>query len=151
MIDLDALRRDLIFDEGVRLRAYLDSVGKWTLGVGRNISDNGITEAEALFMLNNDITRVFGDLDRTWPWWRDLSEERQRALCNMCFNIGLPRLMGFRKMIAALHSGDWDRAADEALDSDWAKQVPNRAHRIAALIRGSLVAIPFEGKVNQDG
>lgn len=147
MMNRGALKRDLCFDEGVKLRPYKCTAGKTSIGVGRNLDDNGISEAEAIYLLDNDIARVERELDATWPWWRDMPEERQRALANMCFQLGLPRLSGFRKMIAALHSGDWEKAADEALDSDWAKQVPNRAHRVAALIRGQMVGIPHLGTV----
>ena len=143
----DQLKRDLCFDEGVRLRPYKDTVGKTTIGIGRNLDDMGISEAEALFLLENDIGRVERELDLQWPWWREMSEERQRALANMCFQLGLTRLMEFRKMIGALHTGDWERAADEALDSQWARQCSGRAHRVAALIRGTLVSIAHGGKV----
>lgn len=147
----DLLKRDLVFDEGVRLRPYRDTMGKTTIGVGRNLDDLGISESEALFLLDNDMDRVLRELDLQWPWWREMSEERQRALANMCFQLGLTRLMGFRKMISALHSGEYERAADEALDSEWARQCSARAHRVAALIRGTLVSIPHNGKVNANG
>ncbi|MEQ9447682.1 MAG: lysozyme [Rhodospirillaceae bacterium] len=115
------------------LRAYRDPVGKLTIGVGRNIEDLGITEAEAFFLLAGDIRRVEGELDANTPWWRALPEAAQRGLANMCFNLGWPRLSGFQKMLAALEAGEFNRAAAEALHSRWARQVGARARRIADL------------------
>jgi lysozyme len=129
------LRRDLVRDEGLRLKPYKDSVGKLTIGVGRNLDDNGITEAEAMILLDNDIERARLDLDRNAPWWAEMPEPAMRGLLNMCFNLGWPRLSRFRKMLAALERGDWASAADQALDSRWALQVGPRATRIADLDR----------------
>ncbi len=134
------LVRDLVRDEGMRLKPYTDTVGKVTIGVGRNLDDVGISEAEALAMLDADIDRSMADLDRTLPWLFERPEPVQRALVNMCFNLGWPRLSGFRNMLAALEAGDYDRAAAEALDSRWARQVGARAERIAALFREGAVA-----------
>lgn len=135
MLDLDALQEDLARDEGCRLKPYRDTVGKLTVGFGRNLDDNGITEPEAHFMLRTDVLRAVSDLDRFLPWWRKMSEPRQRALANMCFNLGIPRLLTFKKMLAALEAGDHETAAREALDSRWAVQVGDRARRIARMIR----------------
>lgn len=132
----DLLTADLERDEGVRLRPYRCTAGKLTIGIGRNIEDVGITKAEAYMLLGGDIDRVCADLDRSLPWWRQLSEGRQRALANLCFNLGISRLMGFQKMLAALKAGDYAEAAHELLDSRYAQQVGARAQRVAALIRG---------------
>ena len=134
---MDAVEQDLIRDEGMVLRPYSDSVGKMTIGIGRNLDDRGITEAEARYLARSDILGAVADLDRNVPWWRGLAEPRQRALVNMCFNVGWPRLSSFARMWAALEAGDYETAADEALDSKWARQVGARAERIAALIRGA--------------
>ena len=134
------LVRDLVRDEGMRLKPYTDTVGKVTIGVGRNLDDVGISEDEALAMLDADIDRSMADLDRTLPWLFERPEPVRRALVNMCFNLGWPRLSGFRNMLDALEAGDYDRAAAEALDSRWARQVGARAERIAALFREGAVA-----------
>ena len=131
----DVLIADLVRDEGLRLAPYKDSVGKLTIGIGRNLEDRGISWAEAQFLLDNDIAIATADLDRNAPWWRNLSEGRQRALVNMAFNLGVPGLMRFEKMLSALERGEYDDAAREALDSRWARQVGARAQRIARLIR----------------
>lgn len=134
------LRNDLIRDEGFVPHAYQDSEGYWTIGVGRLIDKRrggGITREEAEYLLDNDIDRTTGDLHRNIPWWTTLPDPAKRALVNMCFNLGWPRLSGFRRMLAALKRGDYLIAADEALDSKWARQVGVRADRIADLYRSA--------------
>lgn len=130
-----SLRDQLIRHEGLRLKPYRDTVGKLTIGVGRNIEDVGITQQEAMMLLNNDIQRCIDELNRAFPWFEHLSSERQRALIDMCFNLGITRLLGFKRMLAALEAGDYQRAAREALDSRWANQVGRRADTIANMIR----------------
>ena len=136
---MEALVEDLIAHEGFRRYAYRDSEGYWTIGYGRLIDralGGGITKSEAGILLANDIAGVVADLDRNVAWWRDLPAGVRRALVRMCFNLGWPRLAGFKKMLAALEAGDFEGGADEALDSIWARQqVGVRAQRIAALIR----------------
>lgn len=129
------LKLDLMRDEGLELKPYTDTVGKTTIGFGRNLSDVGITKDEAMSMLDHDVDGVVADLDRSLPWWRDMDEGPRRAICNMCFNLGIRRLLGFKKMLAMLEAGEYHTAAHEALDSRWAKQVGDRAERIADLIR----------------
>lgn len=133
-MNIDLMKFELRRDEGVRLKPYRDTVGKLTIGVGINL-DEGITEDESDYLLESRIRRAESDLDRALPWWRGLSEARQRALINMAFNMGVPRLLGFGNMIHALHGGEYDRAAAEALDSRWARQVGARAQRIAEMFR----------------
>ena len=126
---------DLIADEGMRLKPYTDTVGKVTIGVGRNLDDNGITEDEAGLLLRHDITRTTVELDARVNWWVAMPEPAQRALANMCFNLGWPRLSKFKNMLASLEAGHYSEAAGHALDSQWARQVGARAVRIAALYR----------------
>lgn len=133
-MNLADLKADLIRDEGLKLKPYKDTVGKTTIGCGRNLDDMGITEPEAHFLLETDIVRCMAELDGLWPWWRKMSEARQRALCNMAFNLGISRLMGFKNMIAALRAGDYAKASHEAFQSHWSGQVGARADRICKLI-----------------
>lgn len=131
----DRLAADLKRDEGLRLKPYADTVGKTTIGYGRNLDDVGISPTEAEVMLASDMAVVERELDRAYPWWRDLPEGPARGLANMAFNLGLPRLSGFAKMLLALRQGRWSDAAAEALNSRWAAQVGARATRIADLYR----------------
>ena len=131
--DLTMLTEDLIRDEGLRLKPYKDTAGKTTIGVGRNLDGKGITKEEAHYLLGNDIAEVSADFDRLIPWWRELSEARQRALVNMGF-MGTHKILEFRRMLIALQAGDFVSAAKEALLSQWATQVGDRAERVAKLI-----------------
>jgi len=130
------LAAELRRDEAVKLKLYKCSAGKWSIGVGRNLEDRGVSREEAEYLLSNDLNDTFHDLDRALPWWRKLPANQQRGLANMCFNLGLGKLLGFRMMLAALERGDGRTAADHALASLWAKQVGERAQRIARLFRG---------------
>lgn len=129
--------RELItHHEGVRLKPYKCTAGKLTIGVGRNLDDNGITHGEAMLLLDNDIRRCKLELQHHLSWFNGLDHDRQAALIDMCFNLGISRLMKFHNMLQALKHREWSRAADEALDSRWAEQVGNRAKEIADILRG---------------
>ena len=123
--------------ESVETHAYVDSVGKVTIGVGRNIDAKGgigLSEEEINFMLGNDIDRVEDELAANFSWFVDLDEVRYDALINICFNLGLPRLLKFENALAAMESEDYNLAAIEFLDSKWAKQVGHRAIELALMI-----------------
>jgi len=133
-MDVALLRQDLIRDEGLRLKPYRCPAGRLTIGVGRNLDDRGITEAEAMVLLENDIAIVEAELDRMLPWWRTLPNDPARALANMAFNMGVPRLLGFHHMLDALEHGHYATAAKEAHNSQWARQVGDRADRVTSLM-----------------
>lgn len=128
------LIEELKRDEGVVLTLYKCSAGKNTIGVGRNVDDRGITEDESDYLLGNDIDLCVDELEDNFTWYKNLSDARQRVLVNMCFNLGLTRLLGFKKFLAALEAEDWDRAAEEMLDSKWAVQVGPRSTRLRDLL-----------------
>ncbi len=130
LVNLDRMRDQLVHHEGLRLKPYRYSAGKLTIGVGRNIEDVGITEEEAMTLLSNDISRVIKELERRVPAFANLNEVRRRVLIDMGFNLGIGRLIKFRRMLAALEAGDYAQAAVEMLDSRWARQVGNRAIRL---------------------
>lgn len=126
-MDINYLKGQLARHEGYRLKPYTDTVGKLTIGSGRNLTDVGIFADEVDLMLTNDINRSVKDLTDHISWWNSLDEARSLVLVNMCFNIGISRLLGFQKMLVAIQSGDYQKAADEMMDSVWAKQVGVRA------------------------
>lgn len=130
----DAIRQQLIAHEGLRLKPYTDTVGKLTIGVGRNLTDRGITEAEARYLLDNDINAALNDL-QTLVFFPSLDPVRQRVFIDLCFNIGLSRLRGFTAMLDAVSRHDLATAATELLDSRYAVQVGPRAHTLAAMLR----------------
>lgn len=136
MTILSELTADLKRDEGLRLKPYRDTVGKLTVGIGRNLDDVGISEAEAEYLLQQDIDRTMAEMDRLMPWWRGLDDTRKRVLINMGFNLGVPGLMKFKNTLAAVKEGRYADAADGMLASKWAKQVGDRAIRLADLMRG---------------
>ena len=125
----------LIRDEGLRLFPYQDTRGKWTIGVGRNLTDCGLSTMEAYSLLANDIAHAAGQLAEHFPWTQALDEARRGALLNMTFNMGIHGLAEFRMMLGAMEQGDWETAAKEMLDSEWAKQVGARADRLAEQVR----------------
>lgn len=129
----EALRKDLIRDEGVRLKAYKCPAGRWTVGVGRNVQDLGITTAEAMTLLDNDIERINRELDANLMWWRGRPEWVQRGMANAVFQLGLSKFLTFKRMLAALHAGDYETAKREAKDSAWYTQTPTRVERITRL------------------
>jgi len=114
---------------------YTDAVGKRTIGYGRNLDDRGISDSEARTMLHNDINEALNDLMDHFEWFGSMNQVRQGVLINMCFNLGITRLRLFRNMIAALEAEDYDLAADEMLDSLWARQVKGRATELAEQMR----------------
>jgi lysozyme len=130
---VERLKEDLIADEGLRLTPYQCPAGKTTIGVGRNLDDVGITEAEAMALLDNDIVRVKAQLTKALPWLQ--GDNVQRALGNMTFQMGLGGVLKFKKMLAALQVKDYTAARREALDSAWARQTPQRAKRVTDLMK----------------
>ena len=126
--------------EGMVLHSYQDSLGYWTIGVGRLIDNRkggGITVEEAMFLLDNDIKRIEVDLDNHLPWWRTLDETRQLVIADMCFNLGISSLLGFKNTLAAMKEGRYADAADGMLASDWHTQVGKRAEHLAEMMRGT--------------
>lgn len=122
-------------DEGSRNFPYEDTVGKMTIGVGRNLTDVGLSDDEIDTLLRNDVQRAYDSLMRGFPWFASIDPVRQGALINMCFNLGFARLSGFHLFIDNLKDENWDSASVEMLDSLWAKQVGARALRLAEQIR----------------
>lgn len=131
----DNLIKMLVTHEGLRLKPYLCTSGKLTIGVGRNLDDVGITEEEALYLLKNDVVRVLQELQDNLLYWEDLIAVRKEVLADMCFNLGLARFLRFRKMLAALDQKNYIEAAAEMLDSRWAQQVGQRAQTLAQMMR----------------
>jgi len=129
------LEQQLIAHEGISLKPYLCPAGKLTIGVGRNLDANGISSAEAMLMLRHDILVARLSLEKVLPGFLALSPPRRRVLIDMCFNLGLPRLLGFKKMLAAVLAKDFNRAADEMLASAWSTQVGQRAQTLATMMR----------------
>lgn len=121
--------------EGIRLFPYKCTADKLTIGIGRNLEDVGISEQEAETMLLNDIEVAKEQLIRKFPWTEELDEVRFAALINFTFNVGIGTVAKFKNAMGQLKDGNYDTAADEFLDSRWAKQVGNRAIEVTDQIR----------------
>ncbi len=124
----------LLRDEGLRLHPYTDTAGKLTIGIGRNLTDLGISQGEAEMLLANDIATASAHLEDAFPWTGGLDEIRRDALLNMTFNMGIGGLAQFRNFLESLRNGDYKAARDNMLESAWAREVGPRANRLAIQI-----------------
>lgn len=142
------LEAELVRDEGEVLHVYSDSKddkdtldhlkGYLTIGVGILVDSRrggGITQEESRYLLRNRIASKIDDLDRHLPWWRQLSRARRRVLINMCFNLGIGGLLGFVHTLESVRVGQYEIAAQQMLESEWARQVGDRAKRLASMMR----------------
>jgi lysozyme len=138
MLDRDQLRRDLIRDEGVVPHAYQDSLGYWTIGVGRLIDrrkGGGLSDDEIALLLDNDIARKLAALEPL-PVWQAVKDDpvRARAIANMVFQLGPREFQRGGLTVQALIAKDWATAARRLRGWLWARQTPARAQRIIAMI-----------------
>ena len=133
---LERIKEQLVKHEGLRLKPYRCTAGKLTIGVGRNLDDCGISQTEAYVLLENDIQNCEKQiLDEIPEIYNGLDEVRKSVLLNMCFNLGINGLLGFKNTLAFVKAGDWERAANNMLVSRWAKQVGRRAIELSELMR----------------
>jgi lysozyme len=152
MLDVERLKAEILGHEGeVKLGGghvvYDDKTGKPiekgvtvvgnpTIGYGRLIDRRkGINDEEAQMLFNNDILSVIRDLDKVLPWWRQMNAVRQRVLANMCFNLGIKKLVMFMNTLRAMREERYHDAADGMLKSLWAEQVGDRARRLSTMMR----------------
>lgn len=129
------LMADLKRDEGWSQYPYRCKAGALTIGYGRNLDAKGITKAEGDILLRNDIVEAQEFLQRLCPPCINVSDNRYRALINMMFNLGPGGFLTFRRMRQAIDAGDWERAADELMDSQAARDLEGRYERLKILIR----------------
>ena len=141
MASVELLKRMLKLDEGMRNRAYEDSEGIWTIGIGRNLEDPGLSDQECYYLLENDIQRRLVDA-RIQDVIKDLDPVRACVILDMSF-MGITKLMGFVNMIAALKAKDFDGAEWQMMNSSknpgspskWSTQVGPRAPRLAFMMK----------------
>ena len=138
----EAVYEQLKLDEGVKYEIYLDHLGLATFGVGHLITESdeeferpvgtAIAEERVRSCFERDLDTAIGECGTLYGegTFGDLPDEVQQILVNMMFNMGRPRLSGFKKFNAAILSGDWVEAAKEGRDSRWYDQVTNRAERL---------------------
>lgn len=131
----ETLRRHLLVDEGLRLKPYKDTVGKLTIGIGRNLTDVGISAVEADILLENDVDKAWRDLVERFPWVLRLTEARQVALVNLTFNMGIAGLAKFVNTLGAMQRGAYSTAANGLRRSLWYRQVQrSRSERIIHMV-----------------
>ena len=132
-MDRAKLIEQLSLHEGVKQKVYKDSLGIETIGVGRNLRDKGISHDVVLYLLNNDINECEADL-KTFEWWDELDDVRQRVVLDLRFNLGPTKFRGFKRTLKAIAGGKYSDAAKFMLESKWAKQVKGRARRLALMM-----------------
>ena len=131
------LEKMLVEHEGLSLDLYRDTASppRWTIGVGRNLSDGGLRdETEALFLLGRDLDAIRAELDHAWPHWRELDKVRADVVLSMAFNLGVSGFMRFVKTRGLIEDRSWDRASIEMLRSRWAHQVGKRAISLSTML-----------------
>ena len=149
-MNLDLLYAELKSDEGVYRNKYLDTVGVPTCGIGHNLKVSPLpagwtfplSDDQIKQLFTHDIAIVFAGLDLHLPWWRNLTEVRQRVLANMTFNLGIGGLLEFKNTLENIKTGNYDAAATGMLASEWAKQVKGRAVRLANAIKNDFIQEP---------
>jgi lysozyme len=144
-MNIDKLREEIAADEGEVHEIYLDHLGLPTFGIGHLVRDEdpesglpvgtSIDNDRVVEAFESDIKTVLSDCNTLYPDFDDLPEEAQRVIANMMFNMGRPRLSKFKGMKSGVDARDWNRAADEMVDSRWYRQVTNRADRLVERIR----------------
>ncbi len=132
------LAKQLTIDEGVEPQIYKDSLGLWTIGIGRlvdpSVPGSGLRPDEIQYLFNNDLEDRIEKLAKEIPWFLELDEARQGALLNMSFQMGVTGFLKFKKTLALVREGRYTEAATAMLQSKWAKQTPKRAARLAKQI-----------------
>ena len=131
MPDFKSLVKRIGSNEGFERTPYKCTEGVWTIGHGFT----WITEEESLHILAGRVSELHLELGNKWSWYDDLPPEVQGVVVECCFQLGVHGFSKFKKAIAHMKDKEWQLAADEMLDSLWAKQTPNRANRLATIVR----------------
>lgn len=149
-MDMEKLEQELISDESEKLTSYVDTEGYWTIGIGHlldprkganpapfgiDLRNNGhITKEQSRQLFAADVAEKEKQLDARAAWWRTLSDNRQRVILNMAFQLGVDGLLAFKNTLAYVRQGDYRSAAAGMLASKWAGQTPNRAKRLSDMM-----------------
>jgi len=125
----------LLKHEGYRRFVYTDTVGKQTIGIGRNLEDRGITKDEALYLLENDIVDFTDQLSERLYWFDAAPDKVKLVILDMGFNLGIAGLLSFKNTLEHIKNGQYDLAAKEMLLSKWAQQVGKRAIELSEILK----------------
>lgn len=158
MSDPERLATAIDLHEGDEPAPYPDSRGLWSVGKGRCLETHPFTgpewkrllderwisvllaEAGMNWLRDMELADVEAHLSQAFSWWRNLNDARQNALIEMSYQMGLQKLLGFQKMLAAITKADWDEVCAQAMNSDWARQTPSRAAMVAKQLRDGVFA-----------
>jgi len=144
-MDVNKLKKELALDEGVKHEIYLDHLGYPTFGIGHLIKKDDpeygspvktpVSEERVDECFKEDIKVTLADCLTLYDDFYELPEEVQLIIANMMFNMGLPRMKKFRGMKRGVDARDWNKAADEMVDSAWYSQVGKRSERLVQRMR----------------
>lgn len=144
-MNLQKLQQQLIEDEGCVYEIYLDHLGLPTFGIGHLVKESDdekflpvgtpVSKSRVNECFEEDTNSAVKECEKLFDDFPNLPEKIQLAIVNMMFNLGYPRLSGFKKMIKAVNNKDWEEAANQMVDSKWYNQVPNRAKRLVKEVR----------------
>lgn len=144
-MNIDQLRMELEYDEGCKYEIYLDHLGLPTFGIGHLVTENdpehgqmtgtSVSEERVIEAFEKDVQVTIDECKKLYDNWLDLPDEVQLIIANMMFNMGRPRLSGFKKFNAAIAAKEWEEASEEMIDSRWYRQVTNRAERLVQRMR----------------
>ena len=161
-MNVDKLREQLKIDEGVKYEVYKDHLGYPTFGIGHLVVEGDeemgkpvgtpVSEERVNSVFESDVQKFVVESEKVFPNLKDLPEEAQQVIVNMCFNMGAPRLSKFKKFIAAVNDGNWSTAAVEMMDSRWATQVGVRAERLRDRVQAlsNWVREPLNNERNEE-
>lgn len=143
MKGIQGVKELIIYHEKLRLKPYKCPAGKLTIGIGRNLEDRGISRREALFLFEEDVRQSLVECYSNFDFWHDLDGVRQAVLLDMCFNLGITKLLEFKQTLQFVREKKYKEAAEQMLKSRWAKQVGDRAQRLAQMMEtGEWPTIP---------
>lgn len=128
------LYAEMVWCEGKKSKIYTDSRGNVTGGIGWNFTANGIPDWVIQGLFNQAINEAASSLTQNTSWWRFLDPVRQRAVLNLCFNLGWPRLSKFVHFLEAMSNRQWKRAGAELVNSEWWNEVGKRGPFIRHMI-----------------
>ena len=133
-MDIQKTKELLILHEGKKNKAYICPAGKITIGIGRNLEDKGLSDAEIEFLFQNDVSECISDLEKIFPDFHNLDDVRQAVLIDMRFNLGPGGFRSFRKFIRAVRDKDWREAVKQMKDSKWYYEVKTRAKGLCKMM-----------------
>jgi len=141
-MNLTLLEQELRRDEGVRYSPYKDTKGILTVGIGHNLQAKPLhnvtyplTPEQVSAIFQYDVKGVVDNLNQHLPWWGKMDEVRQRVLCNMCFNLGMDKLLTFKNTLMFMSLGNYSQAATNMQQSAWYIQVGDRAKRLTSAMK----------------